>query len=112
MEKGKVYSPNNKGYCIVCSFLMLVSNIVLIFWTIALSIEQIETGWGYTTDLELLVLVPFILSILTIPIIIMELVFLPLSYFFRVTRQQFLFNVITFFALILQIILINLFIFY
>ncbi len=110
MEKEKKYSPNNKGYSIVCSFLLILSNIFFLFWTIVLIEEQIRTGLGYGTNLELLVLIPIILFILIIPIIIMELVFLSLSYFFRVTKKQFVVNIISFLILILQIVLIFLFI--
>lgn len=111
MVRERKYSPNNKGYSIVCSFLLIVANIIFLFWTIVLTEEQIRTGWGYTTDLELFVLIPVILSMLTIPIIIMELVFLPLSYFFKVTKRQFVINIISFFILVLQIFLVYLFIF-
>ena len=110
MEKEIKYSPNNKAYCIVCSFLLIMANIFFLLWTIILINEQIKTGWGYGTNLEMLVLAPIMVFICSIPAIVMELIFLPLSYFYRVTKRQFITNIISFLILVLQISLIYTFI--
>ena len=48
---------------IISTILLGIANVCNLFFTICLLIEQIETGWGFSTNYEMLVLVPLIFSV-------------------------------------------------
>ena len=93
-------------------FLMAIVNFANIFWTLWLTIEQLATGWGFPTYLEMGVLWPWIFETLSLPFIILCLVFLILSIFKKPKKWIVVTNAILFILAVLQIGLTNLFIWY
>lgn len=92
--------------------LLFLANSLHILWTYWLTVEQIETGWGYSTNLEMMALLPWMLELLSIPLIIAEVVYLVMSYFKRHHMAVFISNIALFGLLIMQYVLTNLFLFY
>jgi hypothetical protein len=111
---GDDYMKNEKtaifGYINI--FLMAIVNFANAFWTLWLTIEQLATGWGFPTYLEMGVLWPWIFEVLSLPFIILCLAFLILSIFKKTKKWVVIANSILLAFAILQIVLTNLFIWY
>lgn len=56
-------------------------NLLHLPWSIWLVLEQINTGWGGGTDIEMLALAPWTVELLSIPFLLAEIVFLLLFAF-------------------------------
>ena len=91
---------------------MLLVNIANAFWTLWLTIEQIATGWGFSTNLELGVLYPWMFQAISLPFIILSLIFLILSFFKKANKWILITNIVLFALAFFQIVLTNIFIFY
>ncbi len=91
---------------------MLLVNIANAFWTLWLTIEQIATGWGFATNLELGVLYPWMFEAISLPFILLCLVFLIISFFKKPQKWILITNIVLFTLAVLQIGLTNLFIWY
>lgn len=96
---------------ITCIILSIV-NVVNSVWTIAFSIEQTQTVWGYGTNFELATLIPWMVQVLCLPGILVGIVYLLFAYFRKYHRTMRIINLSLLLLCILQYILINLFIFY
>lgn len=95
---------NKKNLKDLLTLFLVASNIFLIGWTIILMIEEIETGFGYGTNYEMLTLIPIMKQIICFPMVIISTV-----YFVKYRdRRNFILSVL----LVLQYILLNLFMFY
>lgn len=81
-------------------------------FTLLLIFEQIKTGWGYGTDVEMFALYPWMIEFLALPILPAEIVFLILSIFLRPKRSVLLLSAILTGLLISQYVILNLFLFY
>ena len=73
--------------------------------------EQIKTGWGYGTNLELGVLWPWLIELLCLPVVITEIVYFIINTFKRSSTKVTIANMGLFSLLIAQYFLTNLFIF-
>lgn len=51
------------------------ANLSHLLFTIWLTIEQVDTGWGYGTNLEMAVLLPWAIEALSIPLLLGTLVY-------------------------------------
>ncbi len=61
---------NCKAFGWLTAPLLGLANLIQLFWTVWLTEEQIRTGWGYPTNLELAVLYPWITQLLLLPVVI------------------------------------------
>ena len=102
----------SEGFSVITICLSALGNVAHMLWTFWLIDEQIETGWGYGTNIELGVLYPWITEILCAPILIVGLIYLILSPFKKPRRKHLAVNILLFTLLILQYGLTNLFIWY
>ena len=68
---------------IIVTALSVVANTVHLPWLIWLSIEQIQTGWGFGTWMELAVLWPWMIEFILSPILIAGIAFLIFAIFRR-----------------------------
>ena len=75
MPKGK--RMHNFGVLLVIALAGV--NLLHLLWTVWLVWEQIETGWGYGTNLEMLALLPWMTELLCAPVLLAGLVYLVLS---------------------------------
>lgn len=99
--------------------ILMIGNLVNLPWFVWLTIEQIETGWGYSTDMEIMALLPIAVGFLSLPVLLVALIYIVLclipaikqNYLNSVNNHKmFKINVILFIVLILQIVITNVFI--
>ena len=91
---------------------LTLCNLAHLLWTIWLCAEQLQTGWGGGTGLELGVLYPWLTELLCLPGLLGSAVFFILSIFRRPQRKLITATGILFSLLLLQFGLTNLFIWY
>lgn len=96
---------------VMLSLLSLV-NLSHILWTYWLTVEQIKTGWGFGTSIELAVLYPWLTELFCAPVLLAAAVYLILSCFKEQRKSILIANCILFAAAIAQYLLTNLFIWY
>ena len=101
-----------EGVSIIMICLSALGNAVHLLWTFWLIDEQIKTGWGYGTNIELGVLYPWITEILCAPILIAGIVYLILAISRKPRKALLIPNIILFVLLVMQYALTNLFIWY
>ena len=107
------------GAILICA--LIIANLVNLPWTFWLVVEQLETGWGYGTNMEMMALLPWALEFLCVPVIIAALIYVILCFVPRIksrylraeqpdNRKVFIINISILVLLILQILITNLFI--
>ena len=89
-------------YGVVTIYLLFIANLLNIIWTIWLTIEQIKTGWGYGTNLEIGVLWPWTTELLCIPLIIVGIVYFIIHFFNYSYKKIYIVNVVLFSILLLE----------
>lgn len=94
------------------SMALAIANLVHAFFTWGICAEQIKTGWGYGTNWEMGALLPWFVELLTVPIILAGIVFLAMNLWKKSEKAIFILCVIFLACEVLQIILMNLFLFY
>ena len=90
---------------------LIAANLSQLLWTVWLTLEQIETGWGYSTNIEMFTLFVWMTQIFAFPAFILGAVYLLINIWRRSARWMFITNIILLSSLAVQYILINLFIF-
>lgn len=99
-----------------CGILLIVlqafANAIQLLFTVWLTVEQIETGWGFTTHMEMMVLLPFMLELLCAPVVILGIAYGILCIFYKTKPSVRNANLILLGALILQYALTHLFIWF
>ena len=96
---------------IVCQLLAL-ANLAHALFTWFICAEQIETGWGFGTNWEMGVLLPWMVEFLSAPVVIAGIVFLVLSIWKKSEKVIFVLTAVFFILELLQILILNLFIYY
>jgi len=92
--------------------LLSIVNLLHLLWTVWLTAEQLQTGWGFGTGMELVVLYPWLTELICLPGMITGAVFLILSIFKPSKKGILSATLCLFIAAIIQYVLTNLFIFY
>ena len=95
----------------IVGMLVAVVNLVHGFWTYCLIAEQIKTGWGFSTNLEMMVLLPWMLELICLPVLLTEVVYLVMSGFKRHNRIVLVSNIVLFSLAIVQYLVTNICIF-
>ncbi len=106
---------NNKKiniFSIIMIILLVLINLAHLLWTVWLTIEQVKTGFGFGTNMELGVLYPWLTEILSSPVIITEIIYIIISIFKKPKKSLLVTNICLFGAVILQYLITNLFIWY
>lgn len=85
-------------------------NLSHLLWTIWVVVEQVKTGWGHGTDMELGVLYPWLTELICAPAMVTAVVYLALSAFLRHKRGILIANIVLFVCALVQFGLTNLFI--
>ncbi len=91
---------------------LLVANLLHIIWTIWLVSEQVETGWGYGTNMEMAVLYPWMCEALSLPVILAGIIFFVRSIWKRSERWITITTAVLFALYLAQVFITNLFIFF
>ncbi len=107
MKKTSVGMNVLGGVTFGCS---IVANLSQLLWTFWLTKEQISTGWGFPTQMEMFVLVVWFTQILCIPALILGGVYLLLHIKKKSVKWLFVSNAVLLATLAVQYILINVFI--
>ena len=103
---------NENAFGIITCIMLSIINIGNLIWTIALGIEQVQTGWGYGTHFELAILIPWMVQILCLPGILLGIVYVLFAYFRTYRRPMRIVNLVLLLVILLQYGLVHLFIFY
>lgn len=107
-------NKNNKMnvFSIIMVVLLILVNLAHLIWTFCLASEQIKTGFGYGTNMEIGVLYPWITEILCLPVLISAIVYLIISIFKRPNKSLLISNIALFGIILLQYVITNLFIWF
>lgn len=92
----------------ICTPLLGFANLMNLFWTVDLLIEQFSSPWGSGTELEMAVLLMWAVELLSLPGIILGVVYLCLRRGYRLWKWNLGLTVL----LALQILLCNLLVIY
>ena len=97
-----------KTFAIILGVIFIVLNALFVIWPIFLIIEDIRSGTMHGTNLEMLVLYPWTLEVLSLPAVIGEILLI----IFSIKGKKFsLFNLIPFGIYVSQIVLFNILLF-
>ncbi len=96
---------------IVCQ-LLAIANLVHAFFTWGICAEQIATGWGYGTNWEMGVLMPWFVELLSMPVILGGIVFLVMSIWKKSEKAILILSAVFLACEFLQIVIFNLFVFF
>ncbi|MBO5090443.1 MAG: hypothetical protein J6C27_05990 [Clostridia bacterium] len=99
-------------FSIIMIVLLILVNLAHLIWTFGLVSEQIKTGFGFGTNMEIGVLYPWITEILCSPVLISAIVYLIISIFKRPNKNLLISNIALFSTILLQYIITNLFIWF
>ena len=91
---------------------LIPANFLHLGWTYWLTAEQIKTGWGGGTGMEMLVLALWMLEVLCLPVLGLGIVYFVLGLNRRQKKKILAANIVLFIALTAQIVMTNLFLFF
>ena len=91
---------------------LIPANFLHLGWTYWLAAEQIETGWGGGTGIEMLALALWMLEALCLPVLALGVIYFVLSCYRRQKKKMLVANIVLFTMLAAQIVVTNLFLFY
>ncbi len=63
------------GLSVLLTALLGAANLTHLLFTIWLITEQIETGWGYGTNIEMMALLPWMIEALAMPVLLGTLIY-------------------------------------
>lgn len=104
-----MHTVRNRIMGIIATVLLSLANLCHLLPTIILVMEQARTGFGFSTNLEIGVLYPWLIEILLLPILVYGAVYLLVCR--RASRGLYFANVALISLIFLQYVLTNLFIF-
>lgn len=97
-----------KTFAIILAILFVILNMLYFIWPTFLIIEDIRSGTVEGTGIEMLVLVPYLLELLSIPVVIGEII----NIIFSIKNKYInIFNVVAFSLYITQVVLFNILLF-
>ena len=96
---------------IVCQ-LLAIANLVHLLFTWGICAEQIETGWGYGTNWEMGALLPWFVELLSVPVVLAGIVFLAMNLWKKSEKVIIILCAVFLACEVLQILLMNLFLYY
>ena len=94
--------------CILGSIALLINFLVFLI----LFHEQLKTGWGYSTNYEMLTLLFWMVEFCTLPLLLAEFAYVVYELFKKNCRSMLIANAVILGANVLFILFTNLFIFY
>ncbi|MBQ8293152.1 MAG: hypothetical protein IJX78_05075 [Bacilli bacterium] len=97
-------------YGLIITVILAISNLQSLFFTICLVIEQIQTGMGFGTLLEMFTLMVWISHLICFPAILGSIGYFILHIMWSSDRRVLIANIALFSFLVFQILITNLFI--
>lgn len=101
-----------EAFGLVTCILLGIADFLQIFWLIWLTIEQFKTGFGYGTNMEILALVPMLMNALALPVAVLGVIYCAVGARGRARRAVYFTAISLLSTLLLQVGLIQLFIWY
>ena len=99
---------NKKAVAIILGLIFIFFNLLHLYWPIHMIVENIKAGTLKGTGIELAVLYPWGVELLSAPFVLAEILYFII---FRKVKYVNLFNCITFGAYIFQVLLFNVLLF-
>lgn len=99
-----------KAFGLIMIYLLSVANGFNLLWTWWLVKEQIQTGWGYGTNMDILVLVPWIIQLACVPVVIATITYFVFVVVKGIKEKAVIANIVLLSVLLIQSVLIHLFI--
>lgn len=97
-----------KTFAIILGVIFVIMNILFVIWPLFLILEDIRSGTMHGTNIEMLVLLPYLFELLSIPVIICEILII----IFSIKDKKInVFNLIAFGLYISQVVLFNVLLF-
>lgn len=100
------------NFAIVMVIALAAVNLLQLLWTVWLTLEQIKTGWGWGTGIEMLAIMLWLTELVCLPFLLVAVIYLILSFFRHQNRKLLLANSILFACAVAQLVVTNLFLFY
>lgn len=94
----------------IVTLLLSLVNLSHVLWTWWLVSEQIKTGWGFGTNIEMAVLYPWMTELLCVPALTAAVVYLIMSCFKRHSKLLLTLNILLLVCAVAQFTVTNLFI--
>ncbi len=98
---------DNFGWYLVAA--QVTANVLNLIWTVWLTIEQIEYGWGHPTNMDLGVLWVWLTELICAPVLVATIVFFVVCAFHDVSKKVRNINISLFVLLVAQYVVTNLF---
>ncbi len=99
-------------YGFITALLLSVANLLQILWFVWLTVEQVKTGFGFGTNMDIMAIMPMFTAVVSIPFGVNAAVYLVMCLRKKSEKWVTILNAVLFAALIAQIGLIQLFIWY
>lgn len=103
-------SMNNFAVCMVAA--LAPANFLHLGWTVWITAEQIKTGWGGGTGLEMMALLLWITQLLCVPVLLLGMIYFLVCFFRQQKKGLLIANTALFLCLAAQIAATNLFLFF
>ena len=96
----------------IVSQLLAITNLAHLSFTLTICAEQIKTGWGYGTNWEMGALAPWLVEFLSVPVILASIVYFVMHLWKKGEKAIFMITAVLLSLEIIQIVILNLFLFY
>lgn len=97
-----------KTFAIILGIIFIILNVLFVIWPLFLILEDIRSGTMHGTNIEMLVLLPYLFELLSIPVVICEILLI----IFSIKSRKFnIFNLIAFGMYLFQVVLFNVLLF-
>ncbi len=94
---------------VICAVWLGICQLLHLPCTVGMAAEQWQTGWGFGTNMDLAVLYPWMVEVLSLPAVLCTVVFLFLGLRRRPGKGLVILNAVLLVTLLLQWLLTNLF---
>jgi len=91
---------------------LATANVLNLIWTIWLTVEQVKTGWGFGTNMELGVLWPWLTQVICVPVLVASIIYFVMCAFQDHTPRTKWINAGLFALVLVQYGIVNLFIWF
>lgn len=108
----RAMDERNDTFGALTAIIGAAGNIINLPWTLSLVAEELKTGFGYGTNIEMAALVIWMIEILSVPIIALESVYFITSALKHESKRFMKLNIVFCALLILQMVITNLFIWF
>lgn len=99
------------SFAVIMVAALVPANLLHLGWTVWLTMEQIKTGWGGGTGIEMMALLLWLTELLCLLVLLLGMVYFVVSFFRQQKKGLLIANIALFVCLVAQIVVTNLFLF-